>query len=64
MPDAQGRPPSELSPFVRTLLAWEGAILAGLFVAALANVAVGIYMHERFDERVRSGAGGGGAGWD
>ncbi|EFJ44321.1 hypothetical protein VOLCADRAFT_106470 [Volvox carteri f. nagariensis] len=35
------------------MLAWEGAILAGAFLVAIAHVAASAYMMERFDERTR-----------
>lgn len=39
------------------LLAWEGAIVAGVFLGAIGLVAAGTYMMERFDERTRWGVG-------
>ncbi len=39
------------------LLAWEGALVAGVFVAALGHVALTAYAMERHDERVRWGSG-------
>ncbi|KAG2495350.1 hypothetical protein HYH03_006619 [Edaphochlamys debaryana] len=44
---------TELPRLVATLLAWEGAIVAGAFLTAIAGVAAGAYMMERFDERTR-----------
>lgn len=52
----------ELPRYASLLLAWEGALLAGLFLAAIGHVAVGIYMTERFDERVRWGDDSAGEG--
>ncbi|GLC37351.1 hypothetical protein PLESTM_000574400 [Pleodorina starrii] len=44
---------TELPRAVSLLLAWEGAIVAGAFLAAIAHVAAGAYIMERFDERTR-----------
>ncbi len=44
---------AELPRVVSVLLAWEGAIVAGAFLAAIAYVAANAYMMERFDERTR-----------
>ncbi|GIL58644.1 hypothetical protein Vafri_13648 [Volvox africanus] len=44
---------TELPRAASLLLAWEGAIVAGAFLVAIAHVAAGAYMMERFDERTR-----------
>ncbi|GFR42069.1 hypothetical protein Agub_g2890, partial [Astrephomene gubernaculifera] len=44
---------TELPRVVSFLLAWEGALVAGAFLTAIAHVAASAYMMERFDERTR-----------
>ncbi|GIL77027.1 hypothetical protein Vretifemale_6598 [Volvox reticuliferus] len=44
---------TELPRAASLLLAWEGAIVAGAFLVAIAHVAASAYMMERFDERTR-----------
>lgn len=47
---------TELPRAVSLLLAWEGALVAGVCLAALGHVALTAYAMERHDERVRRAA--------
>lgn len=53
---------AELPRAVSLLLAWEGALVAGVCLAALGHVALTAYAMERHDERVRWMGGGRGPG--